>query len=83
MGMMTIINVHDELEERLKNGEPLAVLYCSYCDEIVVRRLCFDDWYNKSEDEMGIDLHICSCVSGGIYSVYFECPKCHKEFTIL
>ena len=63
----------------------IAILKCPDCKEVTIRKLSFDDWYSKKEEESSHELHVCSCVSGGIYSVYFECPnpKCGGRIELM
>ena len=61
----------------------IGILLCKKCGAVIARPIGFDDWYNKHEEDEGHKLHICSCVSGGIYKVYFECPNCHEEIDLM
>ena len=80
-----MIDMEDEIIINIKDIEKdvLAIYKCPSCGAIIKGKINFnEDYYNCKEDMKDAKLHICSCVSGGIYSVYFQCPKCQEEIDI-
>lgn len=70
-------------DEQLENGEVFAVYRCPKCKKTITGKINWnEDYYKMKEDIKAGYIHICSCVSGGVYSVYFECPHCHEEISI-
>jgi len=70
-------------DEELDNKRVFAIYKCSKCKKLIVGKINWnEDYYKKNEDMKAGYIHICSCVSGGIYKVFFECPHCHEEIEI-
>jgi hypothetical protein len=71
-------------EKEEKSTKVIATYTCPNCNILVTGPINFDeDYYKITEDMKAGELHICSCVSGGIYAVFFECPYCHKQIPLL
>jgi len=71
------------ITEKEIEKEVIVIFKCRSCGKITKNKVNWgEDYYNKSEDLQGGYIHICSSVSAGVYSIYFECPFCHKQITI-
>jgi len=69
--------------KRFAQDEAIVIYKCYHCNKIIRGTLNWDeDYYNKDEDLKDGHIHICSCVSAGVYSVYLQCPFCLTEINI-
>ena len=60
----------------------LSILWCYNCEKLFIKPISFEDSYNGEKND-DMKLHIHSCVSGGIYKVYFQCPECSNEIDVI
>lgn len=73
--MKKIIIKEEEIEKNV-----LAIYKCPKCKKLIKGKINWnEDYYKKAEDFKSGHIHICSCVSGGVYDVYFECPYCNEQ----
>ncbi len=80
--LKAIADLKPEIVEKLVTEGVFAVLVCPKCGKITIRPISFEDYYNEREKLESHHLHICSCVSGGVYKVYFQCPHCEHEIEL-
>ncbi|MFA5652442.1 MAG: hypothetical protein WC933_03705 [Candidatus Paceibacterota bacterium] len=74
---------HDRDDPDMEEYVPNVILKCPSCHKITIKQMSFDDSYFKDKKKDDLELHIHSCVSGGIYRVYFKCPNCGEEIDLI